>query len=136
MKLDQPIGDSSYGPFFIRITLGAYLLMSAMEEAGDIQGYIDYWKNTNILPPDLSPIAAVVLLMSQLLGGLLLFLGMWSILAAFLATLVLGAVLFVDGPFVGPERMLNFNVVLLASAMALLYLGGGAFSIDRFRKSG
>ena len=138
MKLDEPIGDASYAPFFLRVTLGAYLLLAGLAKADNLQGFVNEWQKLGgqLFSHNLATIYAVVLVVCELIAGGLLVIGLWSILGGILATFVMISFVFVGGVFVGQGQLLNSNVILSAAAVSVLFLGGGAFSIDRFRKSG
>ncbi|MCB9030588.1 MAG: DoxX family protein [Deltaproteobacteria bacterium] len=140
MKLDQPIGDSMYGPLFIRAALGCFLVMSGLARLENPQLLIDRVQQTGIFPEKWGTVYAILLPYVEILSGGLFIGGFWTTLASIVVSVVLGSFLYIFGTKVGTPGAFNFtspfnkDLVLLAAAVAVMFTGPGAFSIDGFRK--
>ncbi len=68
---------------------------------------------------------------SELVGGVLLFFGLFTRIAAFFIACVMLTAVSVHWPnFFASNRGFEFPLALLAMAMALMVSGGGALSVD------
>jgi|GEM_PF-855154 len=156
IKFSEPLGDPNYGPLLIRLTIGVYFIQAAIEKLNSHRVFLEAVKEYGELKESMATLIGAVLPYLEFVTGVLLILGMWTTLAALLASLIaLGAFYvfktykvvpwnpeFVLGPLTKPGRGVfphfpaKWHVLLLACSLSLLYSGAGAFSIDRFRKGG
>lgn len=134
--MNEPIGNPIWGPFFIRVALGAYFLLAGLAKLDNIQGFIQEVQSFNILSPHMSTLYGILLPYVEIAGGTLLILGIWTTLAALLISLMLLSFVIAFGFFPRGGSMFNKDILLLAAALSLMYSGAGAMSIDRFRKTG
>lgn len=139
MKINEPIGDPIYAPFFIRIALGALFIMAGLGKLNDIPGFIRIVQEYKIpfFPPHIAVVYGTLLPYVEIGAGALMILGFWTTLSALMTSLMLLSFVIANGALAGPiaHRVLDKDVILLAASISLLFSGSGAFSIDRFRKS-
>ncbi len=136
MKLNEPIGNTNIGPFLVRMPLGLYFLVAGFAKLDNIPGFIKEVQNAHVLPDHLATLYAILLPYSEMATGTLLVLGIWTTLAGILSSLMLISFIIAIGAFPNGGYLFNKDIILLGGSLSLLYSGGGALSIDRFRKSG
>lgn len=136
MKLDEPIAESLYAPLLVRYTLGGYFLLAGLYKLDNIGLFVEEVRQFDILSPDLAVLYGNFLPYLEIVTGAFLLLGLWTVLAAFIASLMLVSFIIALGIFPNTDRLFNKDIVLLAAALSLLYTGGGAMSVDRFRQVG
>lgn len=142
MKLDQPIGDTALAPFFIRVSLGAFLLLSGRAKMDGLPGFVlpDFvlqMQGMKGMPEGVSTVYAILLPYLELLCGTFLIVGFWTTFTAILTSLMFAISVYLWGVFPTESKMMfNKDILLFASSFSLLYSGAGAFSMDRFRKAG
>ena len=135
MKPSAPIGNSLYAPFFIRVALGAYFIMAGLAKLEDHHGFINEVYRLGALPEMMATLYGIVLPYLEVIAGLLFILGLWTVLAAIIISVMLASFIFAFGIFTASGPF-NKDVLLLAAAVSVMYSGAGAFSVDRFRTSG
>jgi uncharacterized membrane protein YphA (DoxX/SURF4 family) len=133
MKLHQPIGDSVYGPLFLRIALSSYFILAGLAKLHDPLGFVQEVQRLGVVPPLAGTVYGIVLPYLEIFAGALCLLGLWTTLAGILMGGMLLSFIYALG--VRPSAIMPFNkdLILFAIALSLLYTGPGAFSIDRFR---
>lgn len=134
MKVDKPIGDHLWGPFFIRLTLGAYFVLAGYMKLVHHAQFIEEVKRMGVLPELGATLYGILLPYVELVSGALFLVGYWTVFAALLISLMLLSFVVALGPF--PEAgslLFNKDIILLAAALSVLYTGGGRISIDKFR---
>ncbi len=136
MKMNQPVGNNLYAPFFLRCTLGAYLILAGLAKLENLDGFVLEIQKLEILSKHFSTVLGILLPYVELAAGGLLFLGMWTTLGALIAALLLASFIYVFGIFPRGGLLFNKDVILFAVALSIMYSGAGAFSIDRFRQTG
>jgi putative oxidoreductase len=128
--------SSTWATVPLRLALGAAFIGHGSQKVLGLFGGPGFAKFTSfpapfpfMRPSGLWMGAAAV---SELAGGLLVLLGLFTRLGAFLILCVMGTVIFgVLWPkFFAPEGM-ELAVAFLAMALALLITGGGQASVDR-----
>lgn len=136
IKLHEPIGQAQYGPFFIRITLGAYFIIAGLKKLQNPGLFVDEVQKFGILKEPLATLYGILLPYIEIGAGGLMVLGIWTTLAAILTSLMLLSFIIALGFFPNPngDRLFNKDVILLGASLSLLWSGGGFMSVDRFRK--
>lgn len=122
------IGLESLGMLLLRLALGAVFLKHGWSKL----------KNPQAVAKGMSwPLASAVLLgLAETIGGALTILGFFTQIGALLIAIVmLGALyhhLFIwKTPFSSFQKCgWEFDLILLATALALLFIGGGSMSLD------
>lgn len=140
MHVSKPIGDTSYGPTLLRVPLGIYFLMAGLAKLDDPMGFVEQVKtistSAGLHLGNLGTIYGVLLPYLEIAAGGLLIVGLWTTLAATISTILLASFVFVFGIHPTAHGPFNKDLILLGASAALMYIGGGAFSIDRFRHGG
>ncbi len=133
MKPAQPIGHSSYAPFFIRVALGSWLVLSGLLELRNVTEFIAQIKSFGLMRDHVATLVAILIPYLQLGTGFLITIGLWTTLASLIAGFVFVMMLYLVGAFPNDARVFNKDVILLAASISLLYSGAGAISVDGFR---
>ena len=136
MKLHQPVGNPIYAPLLVRISIGGYFILAGLMKLNNIPHFVQEVQAFHILPPHLAMVYGILLPYTEIAVGSLLVLGIWTTLAAILASLMLVSFVFAMGFFPSSGDLYNKDLILLAGSLSLLFSGAGALSIDRFRKTG
>ena len=134
--MNQPIGNSLYGPLLIRLSLGAYFILAGLSKLDNLEGFVVEVKKLAILPEPFATLYGTLLPYIEIGGGSFLILGIWTTLAAIIISLLLASFVFAFGIFPNNTDLFNKDLILLAASLSLMYSGAGAFSIDQFRKTG
>lgn len=119
-----------FGPLFLRIGLAIVFVVHGYPKIfkkGEFAGTAKFFESVNIRP---SKFWVAVVGIVEFFGGILLFAGLFTQLVALLLAInMLVAILKVTRHkgFVGG---FEFDLILLLSALALVVLGAGAFSLD------
>jgi len=135
MKINEPVGQADYGPMFLRLTLGAYLVLTALAKLSNIDTFIEGVKSLGVLQGHPVILYSVLVPYLEFAAGVLLLLGLWTTLASFLAALLLCSYIYVFRVFPFGGNIFNKDIILLAATICLMYTGAGAFSIDKARQS-
>jgi uncharacterized membrane protein YphA (DoxX/SURF4 family) len=156
IKISDPIGDPSYGPFLVRLPLGVYFIQSGIAKMNHPQIFLDAVKQYNEIKEPLATLYGVLSPYVEFVTGVFVLIGFWTTLAGILAALLSLSFFFALGTYkhmpwspdfvvlskpvaaagVFPGYVPRWDVLLLAASLSLLYSGAGALSVDRFRKSG
>lgn len=136
MKMSEPVGNSVYGPMFVRVTLGAYFILAGLMKLDNINAFVEQVQQFKLLPEQIAVVYGILLPYFEIGVGALLVLGAWTTLAAGLATVMLVSFIIALGVFPNTDSLFNKDVILLGAALSLLYTGSGALSLDRFRRAG
>ena len=133
IKVNEPIGDASYGPFFLRIVIGAYFVLAGLTQIGSLDTFIEGVKAVGVLQGHAAAVYAVLLPYVEIFAGALLLLGFWTNLGALLASVLLCSFIYVVKIFPFASNVFNKDIIVLAGTICLMYTGAGAFSIDKAR---
>ncbi|MBN8548039.1 MAG: DoxX family protein [Deltaproteobacteria bacterium] len=136
MKMNEPIGNPIYAPFFVRVSLGIYFVLAGFSKLENIPGFVHEVQGHHILPEHAATLYAILLPYAEMATGSLLVVGIWTTLAAMLSSLMLVSFVYAFGIFPGGSHLFNKDILLLGGSLSLLWSGAGALSIDRFRKTG
>lgn len=139
MKLYEPIGKDVFGPFLIRVVLGSYFLIAGLIKIDYLEAFVHQVQGFDLIPKNLSAAYATLLPFLEVITGAFLIGGFWTTLAAGSASVLLVSFIIAFGvlPYGGMpfgEYLFNKDLILLAASVSLMYTGGGAMSIDRFRR--
>lgn len=134
MKLADPVGNSLYAPLFIRCALGMYFILEGNIILSDHDAFIRDIHGLQMLTAHSATLVGILLPYLEITAGILLVTGLWTILGAFLISVVLATFILALGIFPKQGTPFNKDIILLAASLSLLYSGAGAFSIDLFRK--
>jgi uncharacterized membrane protein YphA (DoxX/SURF4 family) len=136
MKLDEPIGDSLYGPLLVRYSLGAYFILAGLYKLDKVGMFVQEVQGFELLPGNFAILYGHFLPYLEIVVGVFLLIGFWITATAFVSSLLLLSFILALGIFPNTDRLFNKDLILLGASLSLLYSGGGAMSIDRFRKVG
>ncbi len=136
MKMTQPIGNGLYAPLFIRLALGAYLVMAGLAKLDNIPAFIKVIEEYKIISGHAATLYGVLVPYFEIGVGVMFIAGMWTTLAGIIASLILASFVYAMGIASKGGYVPNKDIILLAASLSLLYSGAGAFSVDRFRASG
>lgn len=134
--------DDSFAATFLRVALGGVMLMHGLQKTAGIFGGAGFEGTLKAFTsqmhiPYLLALAAII---TESLGSICLILGLftrfWAIGMGILISVAAVKVHLVHGFFMnwsGKQKGEGFeyHILVLAMAVALLFLGGGAFSLDR-----
>lgn len=110
-----------YGALLLRLALGVMAIDHGILKLSDLSGTAGFFSSVG-----LPGVLAYLVMAVELVGGVLLVLGIftrWVALA--IAVVVAGAILFVHLDMGGTE----YPLFLLASSIAVALLGSGAFAV-------
>ena len=137
MKMNEPIGNPIWGPFILRIVLGAYFVLAGWAKLSNVPGFIKEVQSFGVLPAQAATLYGILLPYFEIVAGVFLIIGIWTTLAALLTSLMLLSFVMAFGIFPKTGALLfNKDILLLAASISLMYSGAGAISVDRFRKTG
>ena len=134
IKINEPIGDATYGPFFLRLAIGAYFILAALTKLGSMEIFIEAVKGLGVLRGDAAMVYSVLLPYLEFGAGILIVFGFWTTLGSMIAAVLLCSYLYVFKVFPFSSNLFNKDLILLAGTICLMYTGAGAFSIDKFRR--
>lgn len=134
--MDQPIGNPSYGPFFVRVSISLYFILAGLAKLQNPEGFLAAVRSLNILPERGAIVFGIILPYIEIAAGTLCLVGFWTTLASIMLILMLSSFIFAIGMRPSALSPFNKDIILLAGALSLLYTGAGAFSLDRFRRGG
>lgn len=154
MNISKPLGDSSYGPFVIRVVIGMYLCIVGLSAHSNVPSFITGIQSMYGFSQSGASVLGSNFPYICMLVGFLLIIGLWTTLTAALASAIFAFLIYntgitVQNVSVNKDIMilasqvstesfrslvLNRDVIVLAGCVSLLYTGAGFFSIDSFRK--
>ncbi len=137
MKMNEPIGNGMYAPLFVRVPIATYFMLAGYEKIHHPEQFIEQVKKFKVLPDMFSVLVGIVLPYIETVAGAFLILGAWTTLGAILLSIAIAFYIAASGVlFNGSFNPFNKDLALLGASLSLLWSGAGAWSIDRFRKSG
>src|SRR3989344_447644 len=120
---------SLLGPFILRIVAGLIFIdLGALSFKGEKQAWVSAFTSLSLPRPTLWVKALGIV---EILGGILLFIGLFTQGAALALVIILlfeGLVEYRDPALL--KRGFSFYVMLLAITLSLLLTGAGAFAFD------
>ena len=130
MKIASPVGPATFGPLFVRLAIGTYFVMAGMEKIDKIPAFVSQVGSFGILPDQLATLYGILLPYTEFVVGIMLILGIWTTLSALLASLMLISFIIAFGVIPNAHMVFNKDLILLASALSLMYTGPGIYSVD------
>ena len=127
------IGNSAYGPLFVRVALGGYFVLAGLTKLENPQGFIEEIQAMRLLPNTMSTLYGILLPYFEIVAGGLLIVGLWTTLAAVFAALMLASFILALGIFTTSLGPFNKDIILLAATISIMYTGAGAVSFDGIR---
>jgi uncharacterized membrane protein YphA (DoxX/SURF4 family) len=134
IKINQPIGQSVWAPFLIRLALGAYFIMAGLGKLEVLSAFIEQVRTFGILPGNVSALYATLLPYIEVGIGSMMILGLWTTLTGILSGLLILSFVFAFGFFPGGHDIFNKDLILCAAACSLLFSGPGVYALDNIRR--
>ena len=94
MKLHEPIGAQVWAGFFIRMSLGYYLLVQGSAHLNKIDEIVQKVKSFNMVPEHLAQLYGCLLPFLAVATGIMLILGFWTTLAAIVSSVMIASVIY------------------------------------------
>lgn len=140
MKINEPIGNAEWAPFFVRMALGLYLMISGLWGMDNSLQFTRELGSHPGIPNNLITAFGILAPYGFVVVGGLVMAGFWTTLMGFLAILLIAPYLYTSGLFhQGTQALTNRSTIkelmLVAGGISLLFSGGGALSVDKFRKA-
>jgi len=120
---------STLAPLILRVTIGLIFIdLGILKFKAEKETWLASFEALNLRPADLLlPIYAIL----QILGGILLFIGLWTQVAALAFVIFTGVELYVEWQAKEIlKRDIVFYVIVFAIALSLLFTGAGSYAID------
>jgi uncharacterized membrane protein YphA (DoxX/SURF4 family) len=134
IKINEPIGPSVWGPFLIRLALGAYFVMAGLGKLEVLSAFIEQVRSFGVLPSNVSALYATLLPYIEVGIGGLMVLGLWTTLTGILSGFLILSFVFAFGFFPGGHDIFNKDLILCAAACSLLFSGPGVYALDNIRR--
>jgi uncharacterized membrane protein YphA (DoxX/SURF4 family) len=120
---------SFFAPFILRVVVGLIFIdLGMLKFRGEKERWLASFETLNLRPADLllSLYAAL-----QILGGILLLIGLWVQVAALAFVIFVGTELYIEWKAREIlKRDLVFYMLIFAISLTLLITGAGAYAID------
>ena len=132
MTTNKPIMDSGYAPMMIRIILSLYFLVVGYVTLNNQHLFIQAVEQLQAYPYRFTTLYAAILPYLELGAGILLFIGLWTNIAAIIACVVIVSFILSIGffPYEGLPELFNKDIIFLIAAFSLMASGPGKFSFD------
>jgi uncharacterized membrane protein YphA (DoxX/SURF4 family) len=134
MNMNEPVGDPMFAPLLIRAPLGAFFALAGWSKLDQLAGFVKEVKQFGILPDNIASLYGTLLPYLEIGVGILLFLGLWTTLAAILGSLLLLSFIFAVGFATGHEALFNKDVILLTAMLSLVFTGCGRYGVDNVKR--
>lgn len=123
-------GNISIGLFLIRITLGTYTLVLGIQQASNIQYYIQRIQALNILSENTAFIVGFIFPFLLIIFGSLYIIGFFTPSASSILALIQLLKIFSRGLFYSEGIPFNKEMIFFACFLATLFTGAGMISFD------
>jgi len=120
---------SFFAPLILRVVLGIILIdLGFLKFKGEKAAWRSSFEALNLRPTEIFlPLYALL----QIVGGLLLIVGLWTQIAALAFVIFIGTELYVEWQAREIlKRDIVFYVLIFAISLSLLLTGAGAYAID------
>ncbi len=120
---------SLLGPFILRVVVGLIFVdLGLLKFRGEKEGWLASFETLGLRPADLF-LSLYALL--QILGGLLLLVGLWTQIAALAFVIFTGIELYVEWQAREIlKRDMVFYILIFTISLSLLLTGAGTYAID------
>lgn len=120
---------SFFAPFILRVVVGLIFLdLGMLKFKGEKERWIASFETLNLKPADLLLSLYASL---QILGGILLLIGLWVQVAALAFVIFVGTELYIEWKAREIlKRDLVFYILIFTISLTLLITGAGAFAVD------
>jgi uncharacterized membrane protein YphA (DoxX/SURF4 family) len=125
-------GSSSFGLFLLRLALGLYTLILGIQQAGNIEGYINKVKAFGMIDPNAAFIIGFIMPFLLILLGSLYIMGFFTPVTSLALALIMIFKIAVRGIFPTPGVPFNKDIIFLAGFLTTLFAGAGIISFDAF----
>jgi uncharacterized membrane protein YphA (DoxX/SURF4 family) len=136
MKVSEPIGTPDWAAFFVRMALGYYLFIQGYLHLSKVPQIVEQVKGFNVVPIHLAQLYGSLLPYLSFASGILLIIGYWTTLASIVSSIMIASFVYAFKDY--PASILggppSVSMILLCSAISLLFSGSGAISLDNFKK--
>ena len=78
IKMNEPIGNTAYGPLLVRLPLGVYFLQAGLLEIQKHGAVLQLVKEISKIPAPLVPLYGTLIPYMEVVAGVLLILGTWA----------------------------------------------------------
>jgi uncharacterized membrane protein YphA (DoxX/SURF4 family) len=136
MKINAPIGNATYAPLFIRLTLGSYFVLAGVSKLPLLNAFIGQVKSLAVAPENVATLYATLLPYLEIFVGVAIAVGLWTTLTGLMAAVLLLSFVIAFGIFPGEFQIFSKDIILAGAALSLMFSGPGAYSADNLRKSG
>lgn len=134
MKINEPVGSAVWAPLFIRLSLGSYFVLAGLGKLEVLAAFIEQVRGFNMLPGNLAALYGTLLPYAEVFIGGMLIVGLWTTLMGLLAGGLILSFICAFGFFPGGHDLFNKDLILLATALSLLYSGPGIYALDNVRR--
>src|SRR5437667_1596068 len=123
-------GTPSAGILLIRLALGAYFLILGIQQASNLEAYVNRIKSYGVLSENLAFIAGFVLPFVLIVFGALYIMGFFTPTTSIVLSIVLIGRIIVKGLFPAEVMPFNKDLILLTCTLLTLFGGAGVISFD------
>ena len=134
--MKKAIWNAQFSGLFVRLPLGLYFCLAGYLKLQNFEPFVETVRSFHLLPDQLAVLYGVMLPWIEIGTGVLLIFGLWTIIAASVASMLLLTFVLALGIFPTNPKLFNKDIILLFASLSLLASGGGAWSIDKFRENG
>ena len=112
MKMNQPIGQAYWAPLLVRLPMGIYFIMAGWGKLSYMQTFTEKVKAAGVMPDHLAVLYASLLPYVELVTGTFLIIGIWTTLAAILASLMLLSFILALGIVQAEGHIFNKDILI------------------------
>jgi uncharacterized membrane protein YphA (DoxX/SURF4 family) len=123
-------GTNSFGLLIVRLFLGTYTLTLGIQQANNIQGYIDKIKAMGTLSENLAFIAGFILPFALIIFGALYIMGFFTPISSLALSVIMLGKIIARGIFPSQGIPFNKDVIFFACFLLTLFAGAGVISFD------
>jgi len=129
MMIQPLLVFSDIGLFILRLALAAILIIHGIPKIKNRQGISQYVGSLGFKPAIFWGTFVAII---EFFGGLFLLLGLFSQIVSFFIALQFLIIIFKVNLKKGFVGGYEFDLLILASSLVILFGSGGAYSLDRF----
>lgn len=125
-------GANSIGLFILRLALGLYTLILGIQQASNIEAYINKIKAFGMLDPNSAFIVGFIFPFILILLGSLYIMGFFTPVTSLALAAIMVFKIAVRGLFPSEGVPFNKDIIFLAGFLTTLFAGAGVISFDAF----